>query len=327
MEIPFVDSPDFESVFGGLTPGEKEVAVALRENGYAVIDFPDPDFDQHAYSIIAALTPVLRQPGAAGAKEQRSVRVQDFDHPAVKALAGNDEIINLLSKLYGRKAFPFQTLNFSLGTQQPVHSDDVHFSSYPKGFMCGVWVALEDIHPNAGPLEFYPKSHHLNNIDSIRVGQHPLENPTAQPDVFGQDTQVPLQSLWYDELERSGIQADHFMAKRGQALIWVYNLLHGGSLQRDVNRTRWSQVTHYYFEGCDYYTPVSSEYREGKIVYRDSVTDLRDQRLMSPKPKAVLPVDFDPEKYLQLHQDVASAGADAVHHWMNHGFFESRRYR
>lgn len=327
MKIPLIDHHEFDALTEDFTVFEKEVAVSLRDKGYAVIDFPDPDFDEHAASIISDLSEVLRQPGDADAGERRSVRVQDRDHSSVKSLAGNKEIINLLSKVYGKRAFPFQTLNFSLGTQQPIHSDDVHFSSYPKGFMCGVWVALEDIHPDAGPLEFYPGSHHLQNIDGINLGQHPFENPTAQPDVFGEGIQNPLQSLWHDALETSKIKPDQFIAKRGQALIWVYNLLHGGSHQKDLGRTRWSQVTHYYFEGCDYYTPVSSEYGDGKLAYRDNVTDLRDHKLMSAKPTPVLPSDFDGERYLQLHADVAADGADPVHHWMHHGFFEGRRYK
>ena len=55
--------------------------------------------------------------------------------------------------------------------------------------------------------------------------------------------------------------------KKGQALIWASNLLHGGSAHRDKGRTRHSQVTHYYFEGCQYYQPLSSYggYRHLKI--------------------------------------------------------------
>ena len=52
----------------------------------------------------------------------------------------------MLFSLYGREPFPFQTLNFPYGSRQHYHSDAVHFNSLPKGFMCGVWVALEDIH-------------------------------------------------------------------------------------------------------------------------------------------------------------------------------------
>ena len=31
----------------------------------------------------------------------------------------------------------------------------------PEGFMCGVWVALEDMDMENGPLVYYPGSHKL----------------------------------------------------------------------------------------------------------------------------------------------------------------------
>jgi hypothetical protein len=56
----------------------------------------------------------------------------------------------------------------------------------------------------------------------------------------------------------SRYSARPFFACKGQALIWAANLLHGGSVQHDPARTRWSQVTHYYFRDCIYYTPAFS---------------------------------------------------------------------
>ena len=41
--------------------------------------------------------------------------------------------------------------------------------------------------------------------------------------------------------------------------MWHANLLHGGAPQRDTSRTRHSQVTHYFFEGCRYWTPMLSD--------------------------------------------------------------------
>jgi ectoine hydroxylase-related dioxygenase (phytanoyl-CoA dioxygenase family) len=35
----------------------------------------------------------------------------------------------------------------------------MHFHSAPAGFMCGLWIALEDVRPEAGPLIYYPGSH------------------------------------------------------------------------------------------------------------------------------------------------------------------------
>ena len=57
------------------------------------------------------------------------------------------------------------------------------------------------------------------------------------------------------------------MLKKGQCLVWSANLLHGGSPHRDKGRTRHSQVTHYYFDDCQYYSPLSS-YGGYRHLYR-----------------------------------------------------------
>jgi ectoine hydroxylase-related dioxygenase (phytanoyl-CoA dioxygenase family) len=74
---------------------------------------------------------------------------------AVHTVATARRVMELLEVLYGHRPIPFQTLSFLRGSQQRTHSDTYHFHSYPKHFMCGVWVACEDIWPSNGPL------HHL----------------------------------------------------------------------------------------------------------------------------------------------------------------------
>jgi hypothetical protein len=97
------------------------------------------------------------------------MRIQDSPNALVRRIAGNPCIIELLSQLYGRPAFPFQTLNFPVGTEQPFHADAVHFSGVPERFMCGVWVALEDIGPEQG-LVYYPDHTSCGSIPTIRSG-------------------------------------------------------------------------------------------------------------------------------------------------------------
>ena len=57
--------------------------------------------------------------------------------------------------------------------------------------------------------------------------------------------------------------------KKGQAIIWASNLLHGGEQVKDINSTRHSQVTHYFFESEYYYTPLMSH--KDKIFYRNPI--------------------------------------------------------
>jgi hypothetical protein len=62
--------------------------------------------------------------------------------------------------------------------------------------------------------------------------------------------------------------------KKGSALVWAANLVHGGCPIKRAGSTRMSQVTHYYFENCIYYTPIFSNRALGEISLRD-VRDVR----------------------------------------------------
>jgi hypothetical protein len=160
----------------------------------------------------------------------------------VKTLATSPRIMALLRELYGRRPRPFQTLNFRLGTQQPVHSDAVHFNSKPAGYMCGVWVALEDIDMDSGPVVYYPGSHRLPEVRMEDVGEHADE--------------LRYSDYVVDLIEREGLEPRHATIRKGEVFLWASNLLHGGSARRDPARTRHSQVTHFFFEGCEYYSPL-----------------------------------------------------------------------
>jgi Phytanoyl-CoA dioxygenase (PhyH) len=175
----------------------------------------------------------------------------------VRAIALSPVVLSILERLYGRKPRPFQTLNFPYGTQQAPHSDSIHFNSIPPGFMVGVWVALEDIDMDCGPLVYYPGSHTLPEITMNDVGAH------ADPDEYPE-----YERFIAEWIERHGLEPHYATLRKGQALIWSANLLHGGAPQKDRTRSRHSQVTHVFFEGCKYYTPLLSADEE-HISWRD----------------------------------------------------------
>ena len=72
-----------------------------------------------------------------------------------------------------REPAPFQTITSHKGSQQQEHSDSIHMTTYPIGYLTAAWVAFEDIHPDSGPLVYYPKSHRLPYIFSRDVGIKP----------------------------------------------------------------------------------------------------------------------------------------------------------
>jgi hypothetical protein len=273
--IPRIESPLFPAWIetGDLSPDEKRLANDLNENGFAVFDFPDEDLDGRIDRIKANLGPRynIDLSNPASDKTIGKRRLQDawqYDED-VRAIARNPALLALLSKLYGRQAFPFQTLNFPVGTQQDAHSDIVHFSSLPARFMCGVWVAMEDITADAGPLFYHRGSHRWPIMNNALIGRRGYGSDLSS-------AQDPFNAAWREIIAAKGSQPETFLARKGQALIWVANLLHGGSLQADATKTRWSQVTHYYFDDCIYYTPAFSDEDIGKLHLRH-ITAINDK--------------------------------------------------
>jgi len=232
-------------------------------------------FEEEGYCVVPSGLPeeILDRASADVANVlRRAPRVQDAwqKSRAVQTIATWPRILDLLTALYDRKPVPFQTLNFRMGTEQDVHSDTIHFNSRPSGWMCGVWVALEDMDESNGPLVYYPGSHKWPEVtmqDVENAGYFKRDRIDALL-TLGNRLGVPphRQGRHYDAYERyikdhvaqSGVSPAYGLIKKGDALVWASNLLHGGSHQKDKTRTRKSQVTHYFFEGARYYTPVHS---------------------------------------------------------------------
>jgi ectoine hydroxylase-related dioxygenase (phytanoyl-CoA dioxygenase family) len=192
-------------------------------------------------------------------------------------IAASETVLATLRKLYGREPIPFQTLNFRKGSEQRAHSDTVHFNTMPHGFMCGVWVALEDVDATNGPLFYYPGSQRLPVYH-----MHDLGLPAVYSSYKHYEDKIEA------ILAASPYKPSQAHLRKGQALIWSHNIFHGGSKILDRSRTRLSQVTHFYFPGCIYYTPMLSEPHQNKWMLR-TVADIRTGK-RAPSYDGVSPV-------------------------------------
>ncbi len=346
--VPLVESPFFGELVGTLPSNVAPIARELNAKGYAVFDFPDPD-------IVGKMDGIRRDFASkydwdawrAGTLD--SLRIQDAwqKDKRVREIAANPAVLDLLSTLYGRRAFPFQTLNFAVGTQQAGHADYVHFNSIPDRFMCGVWLAFEDIDEDNGPLFYYPGSHKWPTYQNEHLGVSHRRVTKGYPEY------ARYVDLWQKQAEAEGLKREVFKARKGQALIWAANLVHGGSRQNDLSRSRWSQVTHYFFEDCAYTTPLANDTYNGKVLYRDIVDigtgkvvpnvvsgetiggslkrsakpDVREVKASDFRSHPDLPAGFDPVFYMDAHPDLVRAGVDPYQHYVTHGKSEGRPYK
>lgn len=104
-----------------------------------------------------------------------------YDQNGVIGIANDFSIRAVIAALFEMNPYSYQSLNYPRSSLAATHSDYIHFGSYPANTMCAVWIALEDIHPDAGPLFYYPGSHKLpyinmNDFDlkTIDDGDYPV---------------------------------------------------------------------------------------------------------------------------------------------------------
>jgi len=68
---------------------------------------------------------------------------------------------------------------------------------------------------------------------------------------------VLLEGLAGHEPER-GIEPHYFHAKKGDVLIWHANLIHGGSMRRNLQLSRRALVCHFFVKGSFAYHDLSA---------------------------------------------------------------------
>ena len=274
---PWFERDDWHVVAAerGLTPRERALVDTFRTEGFVVVEDGRVLDELDVDGIWTSLEDRFAPDGAG--------RVQDAwrELPAVRSIATHPAVLDVLRLLYGREPIPFQTLNFRSGTEQQTHSDTIHFSSIPSGFMCGVWMALEDVTLRQGPLHYFPTSQRLPEFDYEDLGVPPVEG-----DRTWENPKTLASYLVYEHriaalARESGFRREELAIAKGTFLVWSANLLHGGSPRDDRTLTRKSQVSHYYFAGAVPFTPMFSRARDGRYDVR-RLQDIRTGRWVTP---------------------------------------------
>ncbi len=266
--IPWTESPLFNFDLNKKNKKYHELAKKYNQDGYVVIDLKlnknlirkiDYDLNSKIKNNDFKKNPKMFHYNDS----PRVIEAWKFSQN-VKKLAMNKKILDILQFLYEKKPIPISTINFLKGTEQPLHSDYMHFASMPPLYLAGAWVALEKTNKFNGPIVLVPGSHKLPIVDYNTLG---VKKPKS------------LQSLkksyrHYENYIKKIIKIKRFKKKKiyvrqGQAIIWAANLLHGGSKMIKKNSTRKSQVIHYHFDKCEfYYNPSFSNPSEGEFAKR-----------------------------------------------------------
>jgi hypothetical protein len=280
---PWLDQPDAEAriaerlASGEISSEEAELCRKWSRDGYLILEgfysreLMDQTWGEYEAAIRAGEAQPPAQPIYEGDPLPGRLLCVHFHVPAMDEMLHERRINHVLSVLLGAKAKPFQTIIGHKASQQLEHSDSIHMTTYPAGYLAATWIAYEDIAPNSGPLVYYPGSHKLPYVLSEDLGIPPGSSYT------GYDTHY--EPAIQRQIAEHGLQPHYFLAKKGDLLIWHANLLHGGSKLRDGKLSRKALVCHYIAEGVVSYHDIM-----GTLTYVQLGQDLYQRRRPAPPP-------------------------------------------
>lgn len=171
----------------------------------------------------------------------RNYRLANFHLISARArdMAATPVIHEILDQYFGRRSMVYTSLYFKHGSQQKTHIDTPFFVSNPVGWFAGVWIALEDVHPDAGPVKYFPGAHRLFDTREKLVA---LYRPPESLDDF------------FDTVEERAATVSApvpTMIRKGDVFLWHHALPHGGQLANNPVLTRHSMVFHMGAEGVN----------------------------------------------------------------------------
>jgi hypothetical protein len=179
------------------------------------------------------------------ARDRSNWRVCEMFHlsDSARRIASDPQISRLVDIILGAPAAVRYSINFWNGSQQALHQDLAVFAIVPLSRLVGVWIACEDIDPHSGPLIYYPGSHRVGLWEGFWNYPQTMLRTASKPDTDAYNAYVQRRANEFDRKE--------LIVRKGDALIWHSNLIHGGALVVDRARTRKSFVLHSVVESCD----------------------------------------------------------------------------
>lgn len=224
---------------------DTESALAdLRANGFVILDSGLSDLCDTAeaeFRAIEATRPDLFKRDSDG----RYPRLINFHlaSPALRQLyVKNDLALAVQDAFFGAKSSLYTTLFYEKGSGQEIHRDSPYFTTRPEHQYLGVWVPLEDVDDDNGPLVVMPKGHLLPEEDREAI-RAPLFGPDEVP-TTSDELWVAYQDTVARRGREAGLTTQTVPVKKGQTIIWHPQLPHGGATINDPARTRLSLVQH-----------------------------------------------------------------------------------
>ena len=279
----WIDRPDFQRqlhrrvVDGQMLPSMAADIRDFERDGFVILEGAAPDEDLTRFETAISMAfrngheNLISQLPGSGANQpvlagmdRRGTRIVDSFTvlPSALDLLSNARLTQFMHAIFEEQPLLFQSISFDMGSGQGIHRDTAYVVVDRPMEMLACWIALEDVRPGSGELQYIVGSHRLPDFQFADQRKH----------WNSQQDGAQAHDLWLKRLLEESAQRQlpvrSFMAKRGDILIWHADLAHGGAPISNYELTRKSLVGHYCPVSAEPYFMEVSPNRKTKCQYR-----------------------------------------------------------
>ena len=227
-EVPLVDRKQVDEA--SLTPDQE----FYRDNGYLIMEKFMPD------DLIEAYCKVRSSESLGGYSSSTPYMFVD----EIKELGLYKPLMDKLEELIGEPMGMHLNLTGWISTERNWHQDEYLNPPDVNGWYISVWMALDDIHPDAGPFEFVPGSHKWQLVRRNKVLEF-LKPIERIKNTWPKASERFLTRLFGEQVKKNNLKAKKFIAKKGDVLLWHSRLMHRGTSPKDTSLLRKAFISHY----------------------------------------------------------------------------------
>jgi hypothetical protein len=240
---------------------------------------PSDLIDRHldAYAALDARLGV-KQGESYPSEKQAAIKQARYDlhveNIETQKMIFNRELMEFLRDYFGDEPILRQPQTGFYPPRTPDHTDSLDIKVSPHGAELRVWCALEDIHPDSGPIYFVPGSHKAISealqrevlterpefIDLLRSQMKPTtaeEYFSVTKPLWDYVKQIKLTRA----IEEIGLERRPLLLKKGDVIVFSPDVVHGTCRRNNPTLTRkvfvasWAAASAVWYESRAYWGP------------------------------------------------------------------------
>ena len=171
--------------------------------------------------------------------------------PELRDLALYPPMMAIMESLLSEPMMLHLALTGWVSSERAWHQDDYLNPPFVASWYAAVWIALDDIHPDSGPFEYLPGSHHWGLLRRDKVMTFLTDEELTRKEALTGHNQWEKYAERFvtpavdRQIAQSGLSTRQFLGRKGDVLIWHGRLMHRGSKPNVPNMPRRSLITHY----------------------------------------------------------------------------------